>query len=54
MLIVAKTMELFEPLVVGRDVERIFNSFAQYWRELVSEDQIRWVISHYGTLKQRY
>ena len=41
--IVVKAIELFEPLVVGRDVQRIFDDFANYWRELVNEDQIRWV-----------
>ena len=41
--LVVKAIELFEPLVVGRDVQNIFDDFANYWRELVNEDQIRWV-----------
>lgn len=41
--IVAMTVKALSYLVKGRNAGEIFLSFGQFWRELTSESQLRWV-----------
>lgn len=36
-------MEVFEKMLVGKQLSDIFDDFGNFWQSLVSEDQIRWV-----------
>ncbi len=42
--IVAMTVKELSYLVKGRNAGDIFLNFGQFWRELTSESQLRWVI----------
>lgn len=41
--IVAMTVKALSYLVKGRNAGEIFLAFGQFWRELTSESQLRWV-----------
>lgn len=36
-------VEVFEKMLVGKQLSDIFDDFGNFWQSLVSEDQIRWV-----------
>ncbi|XP_021362255.1 mitochondrial enolase superfamily member 1-like isoform X2 [Mizuhopecten yessoensis] len=41
--LVCMAIDNFKSLVVGQNLQDIFNDFSGFWRSLASEDQIRWL-----------
>lgn len=51
--IVVKAVKSLSYLVVGESAIDIYKDFAQFWRSLTSETQLRWVYcSNYSNLKK--
>jgi L-fuconate dehydratase len=48
--IVARAVESYAPLVVGRTLEEITADFARFWRSLAGESQIRWLGPEKGAI----
>ena len=46
----AAAIRAFEPLVVGRDVDEIFDEPAAFWRSLASDSQLRWLGPEKGVI----
>jgi len=48
--IICDGIELLKSLVIGQDINVIFQDFAAFWRSLTSEDQIRWLGPEKGVM----
>jgi L-fuconate dehydratase len=48
--ICAEAIRAFEPLVVGRDVDEIFEAPAAFWRSLAGDSQLRWLGPEKGVI----
>ena len=46
----AAAIRAFEPLVVGRDVDEIFDNPAAFWRSLAGDSQLRWLGPEKGVI----
>jgi len=46
----AEAIRAFEPLVVGRDVDEIFDNPAAFWRSLAGDSQLRWLGPEKGVI----
>ena len=42
---VCMAINAYKRLVIGRKVAEIYENFGQFWRELTSETQLRWVLN---------
>jgi len=40
---VCVAINAYRKLIIGKRLVDIYNNFSEYWRELVHEDQLRWV-----------
>src|SRR4051812_27943392 len=48
--ICAEAIRAFAPLVVGRDVDEIFDEPAAFWRSLACDSQLRWLGPEKGVI----
>nr|XP_022319905.1 mitochondrial enolase superfamily member 1-like isoform X1 [Crassostrea virginica] len=48
--IVCCAVEVFEKMLVGKQLSDIFDDFGNFWQSLVSEDQIRWLGPEKGVI----
>jgi len=48
--ICAEAIRAFEPLVVGRDLDEIFEAPAAFWRSLAGDSQLRWLGPEKGVI----
>jgi L-fuconate dehydratase len=46
----AEAIRAFEPLVIGRDVDEIFDNPAAFWRSLAGDSQLRWLGPEKGVI----
>src|SRR4051812_32188301 len=46
----AAAIRAFEPLVVGRDLDEIFDEPAAFWRSLAGDSQLRWLGPEKGVI----
>ena len=46
----AEAIRAFEPLVVGRDIDEIFDDPAAFWRSLACDSQLRWLGPEKGVI----
>ncbi|XP_022256429.1 mitochondrial enolase superfamily member 1-like, partial [Limulus polyphemus] len=47
---VIEAVKSLSPMVVGRNLDEIFNNFAGFWRELTSDTQLRWIGPEKGVI----
>ncbi len=48
--VVVRAIEAYAPLIVGRDLDEIMPRFAEFWRSLADESQLRWIGPHKGAV----
>lgn len=48
--IVLLAVKAMKYLVTGRNASEIFANFGQFWRELTSESQLRWVCQRFASV----
>ena len=48
--VIVCAIHALEHIVVGKDVEQIFQNFGSFYRELTSESQLRWIGPEKGVL----